>query len=150
MNLIPLRTIERAAKWIADVAYGVGDAMEVEQLRRRALTPADSDTHDAPIAPQLIHDAFAIGGVIQGSEFVVEPTKHQLSEYGYDRTIHNTQHVDVETDWHGRVVSVWFRCAMLPFTQTSVDDARAKSMRSAIADLPHNLVAVTFDETMAR
>lgn len=46
-------------------------------------------------------------------------------------TIHATEQVDVETDENGKVVSVWFRCMMLPFQQATVDDYRAKEMISA-------------------
>lgn len=50
--------------------------------------------------------------------------------YGDGGTIHNTGHVDVETDATGAVVAVWFRCQMLPFRQTTVDDRRAQQMRA--------------------
>jgi len=50
--------------------------------------------------------------------------------YGDGGTIHSTNHLDVETH-HGKVVAVWFRCQMLPFVQTEVDDARATDMESA-------------------
>lgn len=49
--------------------------------------------------------------------------------YGDEGTIHRTGVVNVELDKHGRVVAVWFRCAMLPFTQTTVGWNRVKSMR---------------------
>ncbi len=47
--------------------------------------------------------------------------------YGGNRTIHRTGEVNVELD-HGRVVSVWFRCRALPFTQHEVDSRRAGEM----------------------
>ena len=53
--------------------------------------------------------------------------------YGHEGTIHQTTDVDVELDRDGRVVSVWFRCCPLSFTQTSVGDSRAKEMRSMYA-----------------
>jgi hypothetical protein len=48
--------------------------------------------------------------------------------YGDGGTIHRTGHLDVETH-DGQVVSVWFRCQMLPFKQTEVDERRAAEMR---------------------
>jgi hypothetical protein len=47
--------------------------------------------------------------------------------YGDGGTIHDTGYLHVET-CNGRVVSVWFRCQMLPFQQVEVDEARAESM----------------------
>lgn len=49
--------------------------------------------------------------------------------YGSNKTIHRTGHVDVETDSDGKVVSVWYRCMMLPFQQHNVNEERAASMR---------------------
>lgn len=48
-------------------------------------------------------------------------------EYGFDKTIHGTLHLDVETR-KGKVVSVWFRCLGLPFEQHEVDKFRAQEM----------------------
>ena len=41
--------------------------------------------------------------------------------YGDDGTIHQTGSVDVGVDKDGKVVAVWFRCAMLPFIQYDAD-----------------------------
>jgi hypothetical protein len=49
--------------------------------------------------------------------------------YGGDGTIHQTSEVNVELDKNGKVVSVWYRCQLIAFTQNVVDDARAKDMR---------------------
>lgn len=49
--------------------------------------------------------------------------------YGNRGTIHHTEHLDVEVDKNGKVVAVWFRCALLPFQQHNVDDTRAVEMR---------------------
>lgn len=60
-------------------------------------------------------------------------------------TIHATEHLDVETDETGAVISVWFRCQMLPFEQTRVDASRAEEMRRAYrghSDEPTRLIAV--------
>ncbi len=51
--------------------------------------------------------------------------------YGDGGTIHGTEYLAVETDDLGNVVSVWFRCQMLPFKQVRVDEARAIAMRQA-------------------
>jgi hypothetical protein len=47
--------------------------------------------------------------------------------YGDDGTIHQTTHLDVETN-NGKVVSVWFRCQPVAFEQTEVDADRAADM----------------------
>jgi valyl-tRNA synthetase len=49
--------------------------------------------------------------------------------YGHDKTIHRTQHLNVELSEDGDVVSVWFRCSALPFDQTVVSKSRAKEMK---------------------
>jgi hypothetical protein len=65
--------------------------------------------------------------------------------YGHDKTIYNTEQVNVEVDKHGEVVSVWFRCMPIPFDQTVVREERASEMRRMYAGLKtkiHRLVAV--------
>lgn len=52
--------------------------------------------------------------------------------YGDGGTIHSGGKVDVET-LDGKVVSVWFRCQMLPFEQHEVDAIRAEHMDAAVA-----------------
>jgi len=54
--------------------------------------------------------------------------------YGDGGTIHGTTVLDAETR-KGKVVSVWFRCQMLPFEQHEVEDDRAGSM-TAVQSLP--------------
>lgn len=49
--------------------------------------------------------------------------------YGDEATVHGNGEVNVEVDAHGRVVAVWFRCALLPFTQSNVGWDRVKSLR---------------------
>ena len=44
----------------------------------------------------------------------------QTKVYGHDKTLHRTQHVDVQVD-NGKVVAVWFRCLPLRFEQHNVD-----------------------------
>jgi hypothetical protein len=51
--------------------------------------------------------------------------------YGGQGTIHPNTEVNVELDSKGNVVSVWYRCQLIAFTQNVVDDARAKDMRRA-------------------
>ncbi len=51
--------------------------------------------------------------------------------YGEGGTLHGTTELDVETDEHGRVVAVWYRCQMLPFKQRTVDHDRAADMAHA-------------------
>lgn len=51
--------------------------------------------------------------------------------YGGEGTIHHTGAVNVELDKKGRVVSVWFRCALLPFTQNIVEKDRVEEMKNA-------------------
>ncbi len=50
--------------------------------------------------------------------------------YGAAGTIHHTGAVNVERDPDtGEVVAVWFRCAMLPFTDDVVDAERARQVK---------------------
>lgn len=80
-----------------------------------------------------------------------KPMKEALEEkpkgYGFDRTIHQTGEVNVELDKDGNVVSVWYRCRTLPFTQTIVDDERAGMMRESYANYPATSIdAIVFKE----
>jgi hypothetical protein len=47
--------------------------------------------------------------------------------YGDGGTIHSSGYLDVETR-EGMVVAVWFRCQVLPFKQTAIDEHRATEM----------------------
>lgn len=50
--------------------------------------------------------------------------------YGAAGTIHRTGAVNIERDPEtGAVVSVWFRCSVLPFTDDVVGAERAEEMR---------------------
>lgn len=42
--------------------------------------------------------------------------------------------LEVEVDGQGLVVAVFYRCKALPFTQTKVEDSRARDMRNFYAD----------------
>lgn len=66
--------------------------------------------------------------------------------YGYDRTIHRTGEVNVEIGPDGEVCSVWFRCAMLPFTQSVVNQQRADEMHHAYQDPPPSIQAIDFQD----
>ena len=61
------------------------------------------------------------------SDDIQDPT--DIRYYGGDMTIHSGGEVNVELDDDGKVVSVWFRCQPLPFTQTVTDPRRADEMR---------------------
>jgi len=54
--------------------------------------------------------------------------------YGDGGTIHGNMSLDVEV-YKGKVVSVWYRCAMLPFEEHKVNKQRAEEMRNG-TDLP--------------
>jgi hypothetical protein len=54
--------------------------------------------------------------------------------YGDGGTIHATGTIDVEI-FEGEVVSVWFRCQVLPFTQREVDARRADAMTRQAANV---------------
>ena len=56
--------------------------------------------------------------------------KTEIINYGDQRTIHGTEHLDIELDSEGKVVSVWFRCMALPFQSTVVGYDRAAEMRT--------------------
>lgn len=62
--------------------------------------------------------------------------------YGRDGTIHQTTNVNVELDRHGKVVSVWFRCCPLAFTQSVVDDDRAAELHHVYSNGGQRIVAV--------
>lgn len=65
--------------------------------------------------------------------------------YGDNKTIHGTQHVDVEVDHKGNVVSVWFRCMSLPFAQHVVPASRAQEMRTMYqGGVKHSITAIVF------
>lgn len=55
--------------------------------------------------------------------------------YGDGGTIHGSGELDVEVR-NGRVVSVWFRCQLLPFKQYDVEQHRAAEMQRAYAGGP--------------
>ena len=49
--------------------------------------------------------------------------------YQREKTIHKSTILNVETDTDGNVVSVWYNCVALPFSQSAVDSDRAKEMQ---------------------
>lgn len=55
--------------------------------------------------------------------------------YGTGGTIHQSGMLDVEVTPEGRVVSVWFRCQMLPYSVSVVTPKRAREME-AVGSLP--------------
>lgn len=50
--------------------------------------------------------------------------------YGDIGTIHATDTINIET-FRGGVVSAWFRCTTLPFTEHEVDKIRADEMKAS-------------------
>jgi len=67
--------------------------------------------------------------------------------YGGLGTIHQSGEVNVELDKQGHVVSVWFRCMLLPFTERVVDKDRAESLRKTYTEYPlPPMTGVIFDE----
>ena len=70
-----------------------------------------------------------------------------LREYGGDRTIHQTNHLSVEVNAAGEVVSVWFRCQSLPFKQSFADSHRAGAMRRMYNGQPHpDIISITLQD----
>lgn len=69
--------------------------------------------------------------------------------YGDDKTWHRTGEVNVERDRvTGKVVSVWFRCRTLRFTDTEVEQHRATDMREIYhSHPPPALKAVDFEDS---
>lgn len=52
--------------------------------------------------------------------------------YGRNNTIHHTKLLNIEVDkLTGEVVSVWFRCMILPFAITKVERERTNVMKKA-------------------
>ncbi len=72
-------------------------------------------------------------------------TSRKEDRYGDDRTIHTSGDVNVEIGPTGDVVAVWFRCRMLPFTQTRVDDSRAAAMHNHPPEIISDIKAIVFD-----
>jgi hypothetical protein len=66
----------------------------------------------------------------------------QVHHYGDAGTIHQTGVVNVEVDAQGKVVSVWFRCLGLPFTQHVVHERRAEEMRR-MSESVNTRIAIT-------
>jgi hypothetical protein len=65
--------------------------------------------------------------------------------YGGEMTWHSGGEVNVELDASGRVVSVWFRCASLPFTQSVVGAERAEMMERMYSErVPESIEAIVF------
>ena len=65
--------------------------------------------------------------------------------YGDDNTIHRSGDVNVELGPDGDVVSVWFRCHLLPFTESRVDHQRADSMMGYRSASRPRIQAIVFE-----
>ena len=61
--------------------------------------------------------------------------------YGDGGTIHNTNHITIETH-NGKVVAVWFRCQPLPFKQSIAGAERAYEMERMYKDFHTTLHGV--------
>lgn len=61
--------------------------------------------------------------------------------YGGQGTIHGNEKMDIET-FEGKVVAVWFRCAMVPFTQVETNKSRASVMRGS--QVPDRMLGIVF------
>jgi len=95
---------------------------------------------------KYVYEGF--GYQIQENGSVDPAQDSDIIEYGTvrgeQRTIHASEHLDVEVDAEGDVVAVWFRCACLPFKQANVDWQRARSMRADRSQIDKlGLMAVT-------
>lgn len=55
--------------------------------------------------------------------------RKSVLNYGHDKTLHRTTKLNIEVDGSGQVVSVWYRCILLPFDVTVVDKNRANDMK---------------------
>lgn len=67
--------------------------------------------------------------------------------YGHDGTIHCSNQLDIEVDDQGEIVSVWFRCAGLPFKQINVGKSRADEMRRMYSENKiHPITAIEFKD----
>ncbi len=67
--------------------------------------------------------------------------------YGDDKTIHRTGEVNIERGQDGRVAAVWFRCRLLPFTDSRADSIREATMNEIYQkNPPPPLKAVVFDD----
>ncbi len=73
------------------------------------------------------------------------PPPKKEDRYGDDKTIHSTGEVNVELGPDGNVVAVWYRCRMLPFTQTRVDPFRALEMLENPPGARVGIKAIVFD-----
>src|SRR4030095_14529065 len=115
----------------------------VTYLKNNHYTPPNSDAwvdHIRKMGNEANHE-INIGEKEDAEEFLTfiemllrfikhAETKPETYTYGDNRTIHQTQYLDIETDRRGGVVAVWFRCMSLPFRQTVVDENRADQMRT--------------------
>lgn len=80
-----------------------------------------------------------------------EETKTQSGTYLYgdNRTIQRTGWLDVET-FQGTVVSVWYRCLMLPFNQHEVNGPRATSMEESHKNIDHFITGIQIEPFMVK
>ena len=80
----------------------------------------------------------------QCKQVLASPSRY----YGDGGTIHSNGYLDVELDYAGNVVAVWFRCQMLPFKQADVSNDRADDMERAYSE--SHIPALTGVEVLDR
>lgn len=119
------------------------------------VQPYDDNTGKRFEVPAIVLEASRILGpqtIYSGRAYTIEEVnglKEQSRPFVYgtvngeQRTIHGTEHLDVETDHDGNVVAVWFRCSMLPFEQVAVGASRAADMRRVEINKELRLLNVT-------
>lgn len=103
---------------------------------------------EEPSARAVPFDPFHSGYQPNKSALKEPPTGGMMEQavetrkYGDNNTIHNTNHLDVETDKYGNVVAVWFRCQHISFRQTKVGDSRAAELKSLYKDTDPKISAI--------
>lgn len=135
--------------------------VKVTEIAPKILPPEKPDFIDLPGEMSANHDGDEAKilekdkSATRSPENCASPNWEEL-RYGDDNTIHSSGYVDVEVDSEGKVVSVWFRCALVPFKQTSVDETRAREMRWTYRDAENGpnfmpaIKAIVFDKGIER
>lgn len=130
------RLFDETGKLLAEVEQEFGDSLVVARLCSsrpyKELGEYRTLTHAKEAVEKAIANKPLTVTEARASLDVSAPAESDGFFYGGGGTIHHSGEVNVETDPKtGAVVAVWFRCMMLPFTQTLVDPERAKSMGDA-------------------
>lgn len=83
--------------------------------------------------------------VLSRYEFRLRTPKKE-DRYGDRNTIHSNGDVHVEIGPDGNVCAVWYRCRLLPFTQTRVIDSRASELLANSPAHMRPIKAIVFEE----